>query len=93
MNTRYCTLVRYDSADEAFVVRHMLENAGIEAHVVDASSDLMETRLGREASTPPMQGGVLLQVPKMQIEEAGEILAERAESAKARIGLRNRLSH
>lgn len=93
MNNRYCTLVRYDSADEAFVVRHMLENAGIEAHVIDASSDLMETRLGREASAQPMPGGVLLQVPKIQVEEAGEVLAERAELAKARSGSRKRLSH
>lgn len=92
MYKRYCTLVRYDSADEAFAVRHMLENAGIEAHVIDASSDLMETRLSREAPAQRMQGGVLLQVPNIQVEEAGEILAERAESAKARSRSRNRLS-
>lgn len=83
METRFVTLLRFDSPDQAFAMREALVNAGIDARVVDASSDMTETRLSEEAKPAlPMQGGdVLLRVPERQAKEAGEVLAEGADDA------------
>ncbi len=81
METQFTTLVRYDSPGQAFAVQEILISAGIDARVVDASSDMTDTRLSQEARPAlPMQGGdILLQVPEQQAKEAGDVLAERAD--------------
>lgn len=81
MATQFTTLVRYDSPEQAFAVQEVLTGAGIDARVVDASSDMTESRLSQEARPAlPMQGGdTLLQVPEQQAKEAGDVLAERAD--------------
>ncbi|GMV91502.1 MAG: hypothetical protein AMXMBFR82_12800 [Candidatus Hydrogenedentota bacterium] len=81
MESQFITRIRYDTSDHAFVVQKVLTGSGIDARVVDASSNMTETRLSLEARPPlPMQGGdILLQVPDHQAKEAGEVLAERAD--------------